>query len=76
MDWNVVVASNVRRLRVARKLTQEQLALEAGLDLTYIGGIERGRRNPTVKVLGQIAAVLGTDPLALLQPVAASRDDG
>ncbi|WP_430389439.1 helix-turn-helix domain-containing protein [Blastomonas fulva] len=75
MDWNAVVASNVRRLRVARKLTQEQLALEAGLDLTYIGGIERGRRNPTVKVLGQIAAVLGTDPLALLQPIAASRDD-
>ena len=44
MKWNEIVAANVRRLRVGRQLTQEQLALDAQLDLTYIGGIERGRR--------------------------------
>lgn len=53
---------NVRRLRVERKLTQEQLAHEAGIDLTYVGGIERGRRNPTVSVLGRLAASLGVHP--------------
>ncbi len=48
MDWRGVVGQNVRRLRQARHLTQEQLAFEAKLDLTYVGGIERGRRNPSL----------------------------
>lgn len=69
MEWNEIVAANVRRLRVGKQLTQEQLALEAQLDLTYIGGIERGRRNPTVKVLGQIAAALSVTPADLLRPI-------
>ena len=66
MDWGKVVGSNVRRLRIERKLTQEQLAHEAGIDLTYVGGIERGRRNPSVKVLGQIADALSVHPRELL----------
>lgn len=69
MEWNEIVAANVRRLRVGKQLTQEQLALDAQLDLTYIGGIERGRRNPTVKVLGQIAAALDVTPADLLRPM-------
>ena len=68
MDWKAVVGANVRRLRVERGLTQEKLAFEAGLDLTYVGGIERGRRNPTVVVLGRIAEALGTTPAGLLSP--------
>lgn len=51
MDWNKVIGENVRRLRMERKLTQEQLAHDAEIDLTYVGGIERGRRNPTVSVV-------------------------
>lgn len=66
MDWGKIVGTNVRRLRLERKLTQEQLAHEAGLDLTYIGGIERGRRNPSVRALGKIAASLGVHPRELL----------
>ncbi|PLK25450.1 helix-turn-helix domain-containing protein [Novosphingobium sp. TH158] len=69
MEWNEIVAANVRRLRAGKQLTQEQLALDAQLDLTYIGGIERGRRNPTVKVLGQIAAALDVAPADLLRPI-------
>lgn len=65
MDWNKIVAANVRRLRVERKLTQEQLAHDAEIDLTYLGGIERGRRNPSVDVLGRIAAALGCHPSEL-----------
>lgn len=67
MDWRAVVGANVRRIRLERGLTQEKLAFEAKLDLTYIGGIERGRRNPTVIVLGRIAEALETMPAELVQ---------
>lgn len=67
MDWGKIVGTNVRRLRVERKLTQEQLAHDAGIDLTYLGGIERGRRNPSVEVLGRLASSLGVDPRDLFQ---------
>lgn len=67
MDWGKIVGANVRRLRVERKLTQEQLAHDADIDLTYLGGIERGRRNPSVDVLGRIAVALGVGPATLLE---------
>ncbi|MBJ7437600.1 MAG: helix-turn-helix transcriptional regulator [Sphingopyxis sp.] len=69
MDWNKIVGANVRRLRVERKLTQEQLAHDAEIDLTYMGGIERGRRNPSVSVLGRLARALEVLPGDLLAPV-------
>jgi len=47
-------------------LTQEQLALEAAIDLTYVGGIERGKRNPSVLILARIADALDTTPADLL----------
>lgn len=62
MDWGQIVGQNVRRRRKERGLTQEQLAHEVGLDLTYVGGIERGRRNPSVAVLGRLAAALDVHP--------------
>ncbi|MCP5384183.1 MAG: helix-turn-helix transcriptional regulator [Sphingomonadaceae bacterium] len=68
MDWNLIVAANIRRLRLERGFTQEQLAHECELDLTYIGGIERGRRNPSVKVLGKLAAALGVYPETFFKP--------
>ena len=59
----------MRRARQMRGLTQEQVALEAKIDLTYMGGIERGRRNPTVAVLARIAEALGVEPADLLRRV-------
>lgn len=56
----------MRRLRQERGLTQEQLAFEAQLDLTYVGGIERGRRNPSLLVLVRLAGSLGVTPVDLL----------
>lgn len=61
------MGTNVRRSRHKAKLTQEQLALEAKLDLTYVGGIERGKRNPSVLVLARIAEALGVEPHDLLK---------
>lgn len=75
MDWNRIVGTNVRRLRVERKLTQEQLAHDSEIDLTYLGGIERGRRNPSIAVLGRVAAALGTHPAELLERHLATEDD-
>jgi transcriptional regulator with XRE-family HTH domain len=57
-DWRVVLGKNVRKYRQQRKLTQEQLAFEAQIDLTYMGGIERGRRNPSLLVMARIADAL------------------
>lgn len=59
MDWRAIVGRNVRQLRQDKGLTQEQLAFEAGLDLTYVGGIERGRRNPSLIVMARLAVALG-----------------
>ena len=55
-----VLAQNVRRLRTAAKLSQEDLALEAGLDRTYISQVERSLRNVTIEVLARLAKALGT----------------
>jgi transcriptional regulator with XRE-family HTH domain len=52
------VGFNVRRHRKERGLSQEGLAFESGLHRTYISGVERGMRNPTVVVLEKIAAAL------------------
>lgn len=57
-DWRVIVGGNVRKLRLAKGITQERLAFASELDLTYIGGIERGRRNPSLLVMARIAEAL------------------
>ena len=57
-DWRITFGRNVRRARQQKKLTQEQLAFEAEIDLTYVGGIERGKRNPSLLVMARIADAL------------------
>jgi transcriptional regulator with XRE-family HTH domain len=49
----------VRKLRLARKVSQEQLAFKASMHRTYLGGIERGERNPSLKNIAAIADALG-----------------
>jgi len=65
-DWRVTLGRNVKRIRLQKKLTQEQLAFEAEIDLTYVGGIERGKRNPSLLVMGRIAKALGVHLTKLL----------
>mgnify|MGYP001274472800 CR=1 FL=1 len=67
MEIRKQVGLNVRRLREARRLSQEELAFEAELHRTYISGVERGVRNPTVTVLAKIASALGVGPDQLLR---------
>lgn len=66
-DWREVVGRNVRRLRENRGMTQEQLAFEARIDLTYVGGIERGRRNPSLMVMVRLADALEAELKELLK---------
>jgi transcriptional regulator with XRE-family HTH domain len=49
---------NVRKMRVASGLTQERLAEKADLDPTYISGIERGVRNPSLLIISRLARAL------------------
>jgi transcriptional regulator with XRE-family HTH domain len=61
-NWRRIVGANVRRLRNARGLTQEALADDAKIDVTYLRGIEAGRRNPSLMVMGRLADALSTRP--------------
>ncbi len=61
MDIRQTIGWNLRRLRVAKGLSQERLALEAGIDRSYVGRIERGLENVTVSALEALAAVLGSN---------------
>ncbi|ACS38037.1 helix-turn-helix domain-containing protein [Methylorubrum extorquens] len=61
------LAWNLRLLRGARGLSQETLAVDAGVAAPYLSGIERGVRNPTVDVLDRLAGALGVEIDALLR---------
>jgi transcriptional regulator with XRE-family HTH domain len=58
MDIRRLVGRNLRRLRLERGISQEELAFQADIDRTYVSGLERGVRNPTVLVLDRLARVL------------------
>jgi transcriptional regulator with XRE-family HTH domain len=55
----------VRVLRIRRGLSQEDLALESGLDRSYVGGVERGERNISLVNIHRIAKALGVPPSKL-----------
>ena len=66
MDVRRRVGRNVKKYRQECGLSQEKLAFECGLHRTYISGVERGVRNPTVLVLEQIAKALKIPTARLL----------
>ena len=63
------LGKRIRELRKARLLTQEELAELADLHPTYIGGIERGEKNPSIQSLLKIAEGLEVDIKDLISPV-------
>ncbi len=67
MDMRKKVGANVRNFREKADFSQEELADRSGLHRTYISGVERGVRNPTVLVLAKIAKALGVDASLLLK---------
>lgn len=67
MDIRRRLGLNLRRIREERELSQEELAFECGLHRTYVSGIERGVRNPTITVLERLAESLGVSPCSLIE---------
>lgn len=68
MELQSLFGRNVRVLRADRGLTQEELADLAGVHVTYLSGVENGRRNVTLSVVERLAAALKTSPVTLLSP--------
>lgn len=66
MKPTVLLGNTVRRLREAKGWSQEEMAEKAGLHRTYISGIERGIRNPTLTILFKLANALGVEPGTLV----------
>ncbi|MDP3460071.1 MAG: helix-turn-helix transcriptional regulator [Hyphomonas sp.] len=66
MEIRAAICANLRKYRKERGLSQEELADEAGLHRTYISGVERGVRNPSVLVLEKIARPLNIPVWKLL----------
>lgn len=69
MDMRKLVGRNVRRLRLAAGMTQEEYAERSGFSQQYISDLERGRRNPTVVSLFELAQPLGASPAELIREV-------
>ena len=67
MGLVLLLGENVRKARQARGLSQEELALEAGMKRSYLSELERGLRNPTVRALERLALALQTEPSDLLR---------
>lgn len=67
MDIQAVVGKNVKRCRELKGLSQEELAFQSDLHRTYVSGVERGIRNPTVAIVARLANALGVTPANLLE---------
>ena len=65
-DYKRIFGDNVRETRKRAGLSQEALAHEIGIDRTYISGIERGVRNPSLDVIVKLAERLKVEPSILL----------
>jgi transcriptional regulator with XRE-family HTH domain len=61
MSIQLLFGKNVRLAREKKSWSQDRLSEQSGLHRTYISGIERGVRNPTIEIVQQIAIALDVD---------------
>lgn len=62
LELSIEIGQLIRKKRIEKKITQEALALQCGIDRSYIGRIERGEVNLTVEKLYEIALALESSP--------------
>lgn len=75
MDMRKLVGRNFARLRKQKRFTQEKFAEMSGFTQQYISDLERGRRNPTVVTLFELASTLGVSHVDLVTPDEDARSD-
>ena len=75
-DGRAALATRLRDVRRRRQLTQQALAERAGMDRSYLSGIERGRHNVPLDTLCRLAWALGMDVRELVSPPAERRRRG
>ena len=69
MDITVAFGKTLRKLRIARGLTQEQLGFEASLRRTYISSLELGEKEPSLQTIQKLSTAFGLSPSKLLAEV-------
>ncbi len=67
MDVVEILGRNVRHYRRLRGMTQEEVGLSIDMERSYVSDLERGKRNPSVRAVGRLAAALGVEPFELLR---------
>lgn len=67
MDLRQTFATNLRRLRRAKGLSQEALAVDAGVNRTYLGNLERGTQYVGLEIVGRLADALQVEPADFLK---------
>jgi transcriptional regulator with XRE-family HTH domain len=65
MDLRDVFATNLRRLRNAKGLSQDDLAYEAGVSRSYLSQLEKGSFYASLKIIGRLAEALKVEPAEL-----------
>ncbi|NLS69050.1 XRE family transcriptional regulator [Bradyrhizobium brasilense] len=75
MDMRKLVGRNFARLRKQKRFTQEKFAEMSGFTQQYISDLERGRRNPTVVTLFELASTLGVSHVDLVLPDEDARNE-
>ncbi|WHA41918.1 helix-turn-helix domain-containing protein [Agrobacterium larrymoorei] len=58
MDIQEIFAHNLRKIRVAKHISQDELALRSGVERAYVGHVERATKNPTIKTVEKLALAL------------------
>lgn len=66
-DLRQAFANNLRRLRHAKGISQENLAYEAGINRTYLSKLEKAGSYPGLEIIAKLATVLECEPLELLR---------
>jgi XRE family transcriptional regulator, regulator of sulfur utilization len=61
------LGKQIRALREARGWSQEELAIEAGVDSSHLGKLERGEGNPTIELIVRVAQTLGADVVVKIE---------
>ena len=67
MDLREVFANNLRRLRHAKGISQDELALSAEVSRSYLSQLEKGVFYASLKIIGRLAEALGVEPAELLK---------